>query len=457
MKTNDHLSFPPGFVWGAATSAYQTEGATDVDGRGECIWDRFAATPGKVRNGESGAVACDSYHRYREDIALMRELGLDAYRFSISWPRVLPDGRGRVNPLGLDYYDRLVDALLAAGIRPLANLFHWDLPQALEDAGGWTSRATAEAFAEYAGIVARRLGDRVAMWATHNEPFCSAWLGYGNGTKAPGRADVGAAMAAMHHILLSHGWAVDALRRESAGASVGIILDSWPAHPATGDSADLDAAREADALRNRWVFDPLFRAGYPVDLLEAVAPVAPPVLDGDLAAIATPLDYVGINNYSRTLVRADPAGGKPSTVRPPEAPLTDMGWEIYPAGLHEVLTRLHREYGVQALYVTENGASFADVRAHDGRVHDPERIAYLDGYIRQVARAISDGVPVLGYFVWSLLDNFEWEHGYWRRFGLVFIDFPTLERVPKDSFYWYRDLIAAARSDSRPPAERRAA
>jgi beta-glucosidase len=441
--------FPPDFVWGVATAAYQIEGAAAVDGRGECIWDRFSAMPGKVRNGESGAVAADSYHRYGEDIALMRALGVDAYRFSISWPRIVPGGRGGVSAAGLDHYDRLVDALLEAGITPFATLYHWDLPQALEEEGGWTSRATAEAFVDYVEAVAGRLGDRVRAWATHNEPYCSAWLGYGTGSKAPGRARLDDAVAAMHHILLSHGWAVDALRRATKDADVGIVIDSWPVHPATLEAADVLAARQVDAQRNRWVFEPLLRGSYPVDLLDAFSPVTPPVRDGDMAVIAAEIDFLGVNNYSRTIVRASPEDGRPETVRPPsDAPVTDMGWEIYPDGLHEVLTRLHREYAAPPLYVTENGAAFGDVRGHDGAVHDPERIAYLDAYIRSVGRAIADDVPVRGYFAWSLLDNFEWEQGYWRRFGLVYVDYPTLERVRKDSFAWYRGLIASARTGS---------
>jgi len=442
--------FPSDFVWGAAASAYQIEGAVHEDGRGESIWDRFCATPGKVRAGDTGEVACDFYHRYPEDIALMRELGLGAFRFSIAWPRVVPSATGPVNQAGLDFYDRLVDALLEAGIRPFANLFHWDLPQELEDAGGWPARATAEAFAGYAEVVAQRLGDRVKDWITHNEPFCTSWLGYGLGAHAPGRTSVGDALAACHHALLGHGWAVEAVRRSAPGAEVGIVVDPWPIHPATDSPEDVAAAYAEDGVRNRWFFDPLLRGTYPEDVLERFAEVAPPVRDGDLATISVPLDFVGVNNYSRRIVRAGSNGKATIDVRTPDGRLTDMDWEVYPAGMHESLVRMHQEYGVESLYVTENGAAFPDVRSHDGRIHDIERIAYLDGYLGAVGTALAEDVPVRGYFAWSLLDNFEWALGYSKRFGLVYVDYPTLERVPKDSFHWYRKLIASRQAAPRP-------
>jgi beta-glucosidase len=431
--------FPSDFLWGAATSAYQIEGAVHEDGRGASIWDTFSATPGKVRNGDTGEIACDSYHRYRQDIARMQELGLDAYRFSIAWPRILPQGRGRVNEAGLDFYDRLVDDLLAAGIRPFVSLYHWDLPQALEDAGGWPERATAEAYCEYVETVALRLGDRVGHWLTQNEPYCISWLGYGLGLHAPGRTDFGAAAAAAHHVLLGHGLAVEVLRRESPDAGVGIVLDSWPVYSASEDPRDEAAAREADGFRNRLFFDPVLRGRYPEDVLELLS-APPPVRNGDLETISAPLDFVGLNHYSRTIVKAGD-DGRPLNLTN-GGPTTEMGWEIYPDGIHEVLTRLHREYAVPALYVTENGGAFPDVPVHDGRIEDRDRIDYLEQYLGAVGRAIADGVPVRGYFVWSLLDNFEWAYGYSRRFGLLYVDYRTLERVPKSSFYWYRDLIA---------------
>jgi beta-glucosidase len=437
--------FPASFVWGAATSAYQIEGGIDSDGRGESIWDRFCATPGRIKDGTDGAVACDFYGRHSEDVGLMRSLGIDAFRFSVAWPRVIPDGRGRVNARGLDFYDRLLDELLAAGIEPYVNLFHWDLPQPLQDAGGWPLRSTAQAFAEYAAAVGARLGDRVGHWITHNEPACASWLGHCFGVHAPGHRSVREALAAAHHLLLSHGWAVEELRRCAPGAEIGIVVDSWPAYPWTDSPEDRAAARLVDGMMNRWFFDALFRGEYPADMLEHFGSAVPSVDDGDFGVIGEPLDFVGANNYSRRFVRANPEGGLPLDVRAAAGELTAMGWEVYPAGIREVLTRLHRDYGVESLFVAENGAAFGDVRTHDGRVHDVDRIKYLEAYLGEVASAMAEGVPIRGYFVWSLLDNFEWAEGYSKRFGLVFVDYPTLQRIPKDSFYWYRDLIARSR------------
>jgi beta-glucosidase len=436
------MTFPPEFIWGAATAAYQIEGAANEDGRGESVWDRFCATPGKVWNGDSGAVACDFYHRYPEDIALMRELGLDAFRFSIAWPRILPDGRGRVNEAGLDFYDRLVDELLASGITPFPTLFHWDTPQVLEDAGGWTNRATAEAFVEYAEVVAGRLGDRITHWVTHNEPWVVAWIGHAWGKHAPGRTSDADAIAAAHHLLLSHGWAVEALRRIAPDAEVGIVLNLAHVDPFSEVPADLEAARETDGTANRWFLDPLFRGEYPGDLPERYVP---PVQDGDLEAISAPIDFLGVNNYFRFVVQANSNGDGPHIVNDPDWERTDMGWEVYPEGLYQLLMRVARDYAPPAIYVTENGAAFGDIRSHDGRVHDPERTAYIESHIDAVRRAAADGVPMKGYFVWSFLDNFEWSLGYSKRFGIVYVDYPTQERVPKDSFYRYRDLIASSR------------
>ncbi len=436
------MTYPSEFVWGAATAAYQIEGAVGEDGRGESVWDRFCATPGKVRNGDSGAVACDFYHRFPEDIALMVELGLDAFRFSIAWPRVLPDGRGRVNEAGLDFYDRLVDELLENGITPFPTLFHWDTPQALEDEGGWTSRATAEAFVEYATAVADRLGDRITHWVTHNEPWVVAWIGHSSGQHAPGRTSEADAVAAAHHLLLSHGWAVDALRRAAPDAEIGIVLNLEHVDPLSTSPADVAAAHELDGTANRWFLDPIFRGAYPADLVERYAP---PVHDGDLEAISAPIDFLGVNNYFRFVVQAGSNGDGPRVVHDPESPKTDMGWEVYPEGLYQLLTRVARDYAPPAIYVTENGAAFGDVRSHDGRVHDPERTAYIESHVDAVRRAAAEGVPMKGYFVWSFLDNFEWSLGYSKRFGIVYVDYPTQERVPKDSFFRYRELIAASR------------
>jgi beta-glucosidase len=432
-------AFPSDFIWGAATAAYQVEGAVRADGRGESVWDRFAATPGKVRNGDTGDVACDFYHRYPADIVLMRELGLDAFRFSISWPRVFPRGRRPLNQAGLDFYDRLVDALLAAGIEPFPTLFHWDTPQALEDGGGWPVRATAEAFVEYAEAVVARLGDRVRHWTTHNEPGVVSSHGYGLGVHAPGRTDEADAVAAAHHLLLSHGWAVEVIRRVSPAASVGIALDLSQPYPASESPEDRAAARQVDGEGNRWFLDPLFRAAYPDDQQRRIAYAERVIRDGDLATIATPIDYLGVNSYRRQVVAAE--NGRPRLSRPPGR-YTTMDWEVYPDGLHRLLVRLADDYAPAAIYVTENGAAFCDVRGHDGEVHDPERTAYIRDHLDAVRRAIADGAPVQGYFVWSLLDNFEWGYGYSQRFGLVYVDYPTLERVPKDSFHAYRDVIA---------------
>jgi len=446
--TIDPSSFPSDFVWGAATASYQIEGAAHEAGRGESVWDRFSATPGKVRGGDTGEVACDFYHRYPDDVRLMKELGLDAFRFSIAWPRVLPQGRGAVNQAGLDFYDRLVDELLANDIKPVATLFHWDLPQALEDEGGMRVRTTAEAFVEYTEAVVARLGDRVTHWITHNEPWVYAWIGHAWGVHAPGRTSEADAVAVAHHLLLSHGWAVEAIRRSSPEARVGITLNLARIFPATDTPEDEAAAYRRDGEDNRWFLDPIFRGSYPADLLERNELVAPFVLDGDLETMSAPLDFLGINNYSRFIVAAGADG--PRVVPNPEAEHTDMGWEVYPDGLHDVLVRVARDYEPAAIYVTENGAAFGDVRVHDGHVHDLERTAYLESYIAAVGRAIAADAPVKGYFVWSLLDNFEWGFGYSKRFGIVYVDFPTLERVPKDSFYWYRDLIASRHGAPRP-------
>jgi beta-glucosidase len=436
--------FPASFVWGAATAAYQVEGAVDEDGRGESIWDRFTAAPGNILNGDDGSVACDSYHRHSSDIALMRSLGLNGYRFSVAWPRVLPQGTGRVNQAGLDFYDRFVDELLENGVEPFLTLYHWDLPQALEDRGGWTSRATVDAFAEYTELVAARLGDRVRHWATLNEPWVISWLGYGLGLHAPGRASEADAVAAGHHVLLAHGRALEVLRREAPEAEVGITLDVIPMHPLTGSDADAAAARDEDATRNRWFLDPVLRGEYPADALARLGPLLPPGADADLEAIARPIDLLGINYYRRHVVRANSDGGGPEVVSPEGSEFTAMGWEVYPDALRELLVRLHREYDVPPLYVTENGAAFADERSN-GYVDDPRRSAYIARHLDAIGDAIAEGVPVAGYFVWSLLDNFEWHQGYSQRFGLVYVDFETLERVPKTSYTWYRDFIAGQR------------
>jgi beta-glucosidase len=449
-----HRPFPPGFLWGVATSAFQIEGASTAEGRGESIWDRFAATPGAIEDGSDGTVACDHFRRWPEDVALMRGLGLNAYRFSIAWPRVQPLGRGAINAAGLDFYDRLVDGLLEAGLAPMATLYHWDLPQALQDRGGWGSRDTASAFVDYAAAVSMRLGDRVRQWVTHNEPWCIATLGHEQGAHAPGLRDPALALQAAHHVLLSHGWAVPVLRRNAPGAEVGIVLIASHVEPASPSEADRDAARWFDGFFNRWYLDPIFRGAYPADAIEdrvrrgQLPPGPLPfVQPGDLAAIQAPLDFLGLNYYSRAVLSgaAGPAGEPaPRTLAmaPAEA-LTDMGWEVWPQGLEDVLLRIHREYQPPRIYITENGAAYADGPNGDGRVHDRRRRAFLAGHLKALRRAIAAGVPVAGYYHWSLLDNFEWGHGYTKRFGLVHVDYATQHRTLKDSALYYRDVVAA--------------
>jgi beta-glucosidase len=438
------MRFPEDFAWGAATAAYQVEGATHEDGRGESIWDRFAATPGTIANGDDASVACDSYHRYREDVGLMHELGLNAYRFSIAWPRILPEGRGWPNAAGLDFYDRLVDALLERGIEPYATLYHWDLPQALEDRGGWPARATVDAFAEYVEIVASRLGDRVSHWITQNEPWVISWLGYGYGEHAPGRTSEADAVAAAHHVLLAHGRAVEVVRREVPGAQLGITLDLIPMHPLTGSEDDAVACRVEDGTRNRWFLEPVLRGTYPADILPRFEPLLPFAWEEDLRLIGAPIDLLGVNYYRRHIVRAGD-DGLPVVVHPEEGQITEMGWEVYPQGLYELLVGMLGEWDTPPLYVTENGAAFPDSRLN-GTVHDPARTAYIESHLEAMSRAIADGAPLRGYFVWSLLDNFEWARGFAKRFGIVYVDYETLERVPKSSFRWYRDFIASQRS-----------
>ncbi|MGC5050211.1 GH1 family beta-glucosidase [Micromonospora sp. DT48] len=449
------LRFPDNFLWGAATAAYQIEGAARDDGRGESIWDTFSRTPGKVYAGHTGDVACDHYHRYADDVALMADLGLQAYRFSVSWPRIQPDGTGPVNPRGLDFYDRLTDELLRRGIDPIITLYHWDLPQTLQDRGGWVSRETAEHFATYASAVYARLGDRIGTWTTLNEPWCSAYLGYGNGVHAPGVQDPGAAFAAVHHLLLAHGLAAQALRAGGAGR-VGVTLNPADVRPADPNSAaDAAAVRLVDGLHNRIFLDPLLVGGYPDDVREHVARIVDPVFvqDGDEKIIAAPIDLLGINYYAPTYVagRPDGAGGGayPGTegaveFLAPVGPLTDMGWMIEPAGLTRLLERIATDYPAVPLLITENGAAFPDKAATDvtSPIQDTDRIAYLDGHLRAAHEAIARGVDLRGYLVWSLLDNFEWAEGYRKRFGIVHVDYLTQRRTPKSSARWYQEVIS---------------
>ncbi|NHC13114.1 GH1 family beta-glucosidase [Motilibacter deserti] len=459
--------FPAGFRWGAATAAYQVEGAVDADGRGPSIWDTFSALPGKVAGGDTGAVAADHYARYRDDVALMGRLGLTDYRFSVAWPRVVPDGSGVVNAKGLDFYSRLVDALLDAGIAPVATLYHWDLPQRLEDAGGWGARDTAYRFADYAAAVARKLGDRVGTWTTLNEPWCTAFLGYGSGVHAPGRTDGATALRAAHHLNLAHGLAMGAIAPHVGGAERGVTLNVHAVRPGSSDPADVDAARRVDAVGNRVFLGPLLAGEYPADLLEDTAAVTDWsfVRDGDLdAARSSPVTMLGVNYYNPVAVRAfDPTSGRAPSLAdghgpraaspwpgcegvefvPLPGPYTAMGWPVDESGLYDVLARVARDAPGLPVMVTENGAAFDDEVSADRRVHDPLRVDYLRRHLEAVHRAIADGVDVRGYFVWSLLDNFEWAYGYRKRFGIVHVDYATQRRTPKDSAYFYRRVIEA--------------
>ncbi len=444
------LSFPTNFLWGAATSAYQIEGAWNEDGKGESIWDRFSHTPGNVLNNDNGDVATDHYHRWPEDVRLMQTLGLKAYRFSTAWTRIFPSGRGQVNQVGLDFYERLVDALLEANILPFLNLFHWDLPQALQDQGGWPQRDCAYAFADYAYVLSQRLGDRVKNWVTHNEITCASLLGYAIGYHAPGLKDPRQALQAAHHLLLSHGLAVQALRANAPGAEVGFVIDPIPAEPASTDPQDYAEYRWFDGYHNRWFLDPLFGRGYPVDALqEHIQRGHLPgegltfVQDGDMETIATPLDFLGLNYYRRAVlpVRVNGEPGQPKPMPNPPENYTEMGWEIYPPGLFNLLLQVWLTYRPPKLYVSENGASYSDGPDSSGRIHDDRRIAYLKAHFEAAHRAIQAGVPLAGYFVWSLLDNFEWAFGYSQRFGIVYVDYRSGARIPKDSALWFRDVI----------------
>ena len=443
--------FPDGFLWGTATSAFQVEGATEEDGRGPSIWDTQCSIAGRITNGDTGDVATDQYHRYREDVALMQRLGVAAYRFSVAWPRVQPNGMGPANEAGLDYYSRLVDELLGAGVTPLITLYHWDLPQALEDAGGWPERDTASRFADYAALVFEALHDRVGMWATLNEPWCSAMLGYGDATHAPGRSEPTQAVRAIHHLNLGHGLAVRAMRSIDPGPRQGIVWNPVRILTQGPDPEGVvaEARRLALGLRNHVWIEPVLRGRYRDDVLRDLEPYGGlPVEAGDLDTIAQPLDWAGINYYSDILFEAAPGArsrhtpGLVGVTMPDPGPAaTDMGWPITPDGLRGLLLELCEEYPeLPPLYITENGAAFDDP-VTDGAVHDARRIAYLDGYLRALHAAIDAGVDVRGYFLWSLLDNFEWQHGYTMRFGMVHVDYDTLARTPKDSAYWYRDVI----------------
>lgn len=434
--------FPDDFVWGCATSSYQIEGAAQADGRAESIWDRFCAQPGTIRDGSNGAVACDHYHRWPQDLDLLQSIGANAYRFSIAWPRVFP-APGTVNPKGLDFYERLVDGMLERGITPWPTLYHWDLPQFLQEQGGWGARATAGAFAEFADVVSRRLGDRVRHWITHNEPWCTAIHGHFDGVHAPGARDFGLALQVAHHVLLSHGLALGAVRANVTDARAGIALSLHPLRPASERPEDVAATRRYDGLRNRWFLDPLYGRGYPADTWEACGAAVPRIVAGDMETIAKHTDFLGVNYYFPEVV-ADAPGSGPLGLRTVDTPgleRTAFGWEVSPQGMVDLLARVTRDYAPGPIYITENGSSYEDSPSPEGAVLDVERRAYLVRHLAAVRAAVKQGIGVRGYFAWSLLDNFEWAEGYLRRFGLAYVDFGTQQRVLKASGQWYRRFL----------------
>ena len=461
MTNAGEVQFPAGFTWGVATASYQIEGGAREGGRGVSIWDTFSHTPGRVFNGDTGDVACDHFHRYREDVALIRDLGVNAYRFSFGWSRLQPEGTGPLNPAGVDFYDRLLDELLAAGIRPFVTLYHWDLPQALEDAGGWPARDTAHRFADYATAAHARFADRISDWTTLNEPWVSAFVGYAAGVHAPGRTEPAAAVQAAHHLLLGHGLATTAMRAARPDLRYGIALNLYPVDAASSADVDVNAARRVDGQQNRMFLDPLLLGRYPRDILADLAPIVglDHIHAGDEATIHAPLDFLGVNYYFRQTVRGPRPGETPPAsgrrlawvgaedIVPVDTgrERTQMGWEVDPDGLRELLLRLATEYGSPVLYVTENGAAFEDEMTPDGAVHDPRRTAYLDGHFRAAVEAIEAGANLKGYFVWSFMDNFEWGHGFSKRFGIVHVDYPTQTRTIKDSGHWFTGVARSNR------------
>ena len=437
--TKTEISFPHDFLWGIASSAYQIEGAWNADGKGESIWDRFSHTPGKIMNDDTGDVACDHYHRYPEDVALMKELGVQAYRFSISWPRVLPKGRGAANRSGLNFYRCLVDKLLERGIEPWVCLYHWDLPQALQDEGGWANPNVIQGFADYVRLIALELGDVVKRWVVLNEPRCVAWLGHLTGIHAPGMKNLGLALKVSHNLELAQGRAVQTLRSISHNFQVGTVVDLNAIHPISDDKNDRKAASKLDEFWNRWFIDPIFKGEYP-PLAEKLG-LKPD--HEDMEVIKQPLDFLGVNYYTRLLATYDPSDPLVQAKQVKKrTPITEKGWEIYPNGLYEMLMRLRREYGNPLLYVTENGVAFEDNVTKGGKIQDDDRIAFLRDHIAQAYRAIKEGVRLNGYFIWTIIDNFEWAEGYSQRFGLVQTNYQSLKRTPKKSFYWYKQVIA---------------
>lgn len=437
--------FPDDFVFGVATAAYQIEGAFGEGSRIASHWDTFSHTPGKTYRGETGDVACDYYHRYRDDVALLKELGVSSYRFSFAWPRIL-DEDGQVNPKGVDFYHRVIDELDKIGVATTATIYHWDLPQWIANRGGWANRDTVNYFVDYAQVLFREYGGRIFRWITHNEPWCQAFLGYGYGVHAPGHANWDEAVKASHHLLLSHGQAVQAFRALGLKGDVGISLNLNVVDPASNTDDDHGAARRGDGFQNRWFLDPLFLGSYPTDMMDLFLPHVKDyrfIQPGDLKIIAEPIDFLGVNYYNRAVLKDAPQEGivRTSGVLDPEAPVTAMGWEVHPTSLYRLLMRINRDYTQLPLYITENGAAYPDVVDSDGRVHDLDRVAFLKTHLQSALDAISDGSTLKGYYVWSLMDNYEWAEGYAKRFGIVYVDFESQQRIWKDSALWYRELI----------------
>ena len=436
--------FPKGFIWGSATASFQIEGAIHADGRGESIWDRFCDTPGKIVTGEIGEPAWDSYHLYKDDIAIMKAMSMNGYRFSVAWPRIIPDGDGKINPAGLDYYDRVVDALLAEGIRPFITLYHWDLPQALQDRGGWATRTTVDAYVRYVDTVVTRLGDRVKDWTTHNEPWCVSILSHELGEHAPGLTDRRLALQVAHNVLLSHGLAVPVIRERCPEAQVGIVLNFTPAYPATDSAADQALTRQVHARFNLWFLDPIAGRGYPQDAWDGYGKDVPPVGPDDMKIIAASLDFLGVNYYTRSVCH-NPSGGEGSRVLNvrSEVHLSGRNWEIHPQAMYDLLVWIHNGYNFKNICLTENGASYHDVISPDGKVHDPLRKEFLMKHFAVALKCLEAGVPLRGYFCWSLTDNFEWAMGTSSRFGLAYTDFVTQKRIIKDSGHWFGKVARA--------------
>ena len=451
MNMNDGLisiardDFSPNFRWGCATSSYQIEGAANADGRVPSIWDKFANQPGTIRDGSSGAVACEHYRRWPEDLSLARDIGFNAYRFSIAWPRIFSGPGTRPNQAGLDFYSRLLDGMLERGLEPWATLYHWDLPQYLQDRGGWAERATVDAFVEYTDVVTRRLGDRLKNWVTHNEPWCTAVLGNYEGIHAPGLRDLPTALQVCHHVLLSHGRALPVIRANVPNARAGISLSLHPVQPESASQEDLDAVRRHDGFRNRWFLDPLYGRGYPADTLALFGAAAPNIEAGDLDEIARPVDFLGVNYYSPETVRDERTAGplRAQVVMPEGRERTAFGWEVSPDGMRALLSRIGSEYHPSDIYITENGSCYNDRVAPDGSVDDAERLSFLVRHLSALRSVIAEGVPVKGYFAWSLMDNFEWAEGYLKRFGLTYVDFGSQKRTLKTSGKWLTNFLGA--------------